>query len=383
MQHVLFSWLVVGELREDPRWVGAAQMCAFLPATVFVLVGGVVADRVDRRRVLAVVHSAAALLCIAMASIVNAGQLRLGIVFAYALVWGSFQSFVLPARDSILSDVAGDDLARAVTGVTIAQFVAQAVGSRGAGFASTFGSATLLGVQGLVLVSGLLPLAHLAVTRTAAASAPAPGREARGTVRDTLHEIREGLRVVRSSPRLRVLTVLIAANGFFFMGPYFVVCPLIVRDVYHGDVADLSWMMLSFPIGTILGSLWVLQRGGIRHKGRALLLGLASGALFLVSLAAPLPFLAFLGAIFGWGLCGAVFLNMSRTLFQAAAPAAMRARVLAVYSLAMIGMAPPSAFVSGLLAEAVGPSTACAVFGAAMLVVITIVWLRSDARAYE
>jgi hypothetical protein len=127
----------------------------------------------------------------------------------------------------------------------------------------------------------------------------------------------------------------------------------------------------------------VLQRGGIRRKGRALLWGLAGGAGCLTALAAPLPFGVFLAAIFGWGLCGAVFLNMSRTLFQAAAPVGLRARVLAVYSLAMIGMAPPSSLGAGLLADAVGPSTACAAFGLAMLAVLAVAGATTDASAYE
>jgi MFS family permease len=380
MQHVLFAWLVAGELHEDPRWVGTAQMCVTLPALVLLFAGGAAADRADRRRLLALLHVLGALASFALAGVVQAGELRLGILFVYAFAWGSFNSFVLPSRDSLLTDVAGADLARAVTGVTLAQFIAQALGSRVAGLAAELGSPALLCGQGLWLLLGLLGLTQLRVAH-APAQAALPGGDA--PARSAFHEAVLGLREVVRSPRLRVVALLVVANGLFFMGPYFVLCPLLVRDVYHGDVSHLSNVMLAFPLGTILGSLWMLWRGGIARKGRALMLGLAGGGACLATLALPLPFSGFLAAIFGWGLCGAVFLNMSRTLFQEGAPDGVRARVLAVYSLAMIGIAPASALASGFLAEAVGSSAACAGAGLGMIATVALVWVTSEARGFE
>src|SRR5262249_45392729 len=79
MQQVLFAWLVVGELREDPRWVGTAQMFLNLPSLALLLVGGVTADRGDRRRLLVVVHLLAAATTATMAKLVGAGRLSLGV----------------------------------------------------------------------------------------------------------------------------------------------------------------------------------------------------------------------------------------------------------------------------------------------------------------
>ncbi|HME71826.1 MAG TPA: MFS transporter, partial [Myxococcota bacterium] len=110
MQQVLFSWLVVGELRADPRWVGTAQMFLNLPSLTLLLAGGVTADRLDRRRLLVAVHLVAAATTLTMAKVVGAGALSLGALLVYALAWGSFQSFVGPARDALLSDVAEGEL---------------------------------------------------------------------------------------------------------------------------------------------------------------------------------------------------------------------------------------------------------------------------------
>jgi MFS family permease len=372
MQQVLFSWLVVGELRADPRWVGTAQMVQSLPSLALLLAGGVSADRMDRRRLLVCVHLVAAASTFLMARVVARGALSLAVLLAYGLAWGSFQSFVGPARDALLSDVAEGELLRAVTTATLVQFVAQALGARGAGFSERFGSPALLATQAGVLLLGLVPLFLLARKTT--------GSRPKETRLRALSEIGEGLRTVWRSPRLRPVALLVASNGFFFLGPYYVLCPLIVRDVHHGGVADLSLVLVVFPAGTVLGSLWLLGRG-IRRKGRALLLGLLGGGLALAALGLPLPYPAFLAVVFFWGLCGAVFLNMSRTLFQESAPESLRGRVLSVYSLALLGVAPASNFGSGLLADALGPTAGCLFFGLAMISVIAFAWGRSELRA--
>jgi hypothetical protein len=167
------------------------------------------------------------------------------------------------------------------------------------------------------------------------------------------------------------------------MGPAQVLCPLIVRDVYQGDLSELSSMMMVLPLGTIAGSLWVLWRGGLRRKGRAFLLALLGVAAVLVAFLSRPPFAGFLLLMFAWGVCHALFFNTSRALFQESAPASHRAQVLAVHSLGLLGMAPLSNLAAGFLAEAVGPVTACALAGAAMLLITTLAWLLTPVRSLE
>jgi MFS family permease len=374
MQHVLFSWLVVGELRENPASVGLAQMFQMLPAVGLMLFGGAIGDRLDRRRILLAAHAAAALAALAMSRIVASGQLTFGIVIAYAVCWGTFQSFVLPARDATLPDVAGSDLERGVTGMTLIQFSAQAIGSAAVRGAGVIGSAGALGVQAAVAALGLYPVSKLRL-------APPHGhRAARPPI---LREIREGLREVWQSRALRPLAGLVACNGVFFVGPYFVLYPLIVRDVYGADLGDLALVMTMFPVGMIAGSSLLLRRGGIRRKGQALLLGFVGGGLALIATSLGLPFWGLLASVFGWGLAAAVFINMSRTLFQVWAPPSHRARVLSVYSLGLMGGAPLGNVAAGLLAEWLGPLPACALAGASMLAVIAYAWRFSEVRRME
>jgi MFS family permease len=365
LHQVLFAWLVVGVLRESPEWIGTAQMCQMLPSFLFILLGGVTADRFDRRRLLIALHIVAAAAALALAIATAAGQLTLVILVAYALVWGTTWTFALPARDALLSDVAGADMLRAVTGVTLAQFAGQAFGMRLAGVADWIGNGGALALLAAVTLVSALPITVLPSTLSQPRVPVGPR---------TLGGIREGLREVRHSPILGPVALLVTANGLLFMGPYLVLCPLLVRDTYRGDVRTLSFTMMVFTIGTMAGSSFVLWRGGVRRRGRAFLIALIAVASSLIAIALRPPFTGFLALLFAWGVGHSFFLNTSRTLFQEMAPASHRARVLSVHALGLLGMAPLSNLVAGLVAGLVGPLVGCALAGSTMIVLAALAW---------
>jgi MFS family permease len=372
MHQVLFAWLLVGELHESPGRVGAAQTAQTLPWLLLLLVAGVVADRVDLRRLILALHAVAAVAALTLALVVGSGWLSFLLLVCYALLWGTLQAFAGPSRDAMISQVAGPNLLRAVTGATAAQFLATALGSRAAAIGSWLGYPQTIGVQALLLLAGLYPVSRLAPT------VPHPGSATRAWV-----SIREGVAEVRRSERLVPVTLLVAADGLFFNGPFAVLVPLVVRDVYGGDLSDLSVAMMLLPLGTIAGSLVLLLRGGLRRKGRAFLLGLFGVSSCLLAVSARPPFWGFAAAIFAWGLAHSVFFNTSRTLFQEAAPPSHRARVLSVYSLAFLGMFPPSNLAAGFLAAQLGPSAVFGLAGACMIGITALAWLVTPLRRLE
>jgi MFS family permease len=374
MHQVLFSWLVVGELHESPKWVGAAQTFQSLPSLLFLLLGGVLADRSNRRRLLLALHGAAALAALTMSGLVAGGALRLPILIGYGILWGSVQSFASPARDAYVSEVAGTDLMKAVTGVTLVQFAASAIGSRAAGLGEWIGNAPTLALQAGILLLGMLPVHRLPSVSRPARAAGEPA---------AVFGIWDGLSEVWRSPRLRPVALLVAADGLFFMGPFMVLSPLLVRDLYGGALRELSLVMMMLTLGTITGSGFLLWRGGVQYKGRAFLLALMGVAACLIGIAAAPPFAVFTTLVFAWGVCHAFFFNTSRTLFQQAAPPDRRGRVLSVHSLGLLGMAPVSNLLSGLLANAVGPLATCALAGVAMLALPLLAWATTPVASLE
>jgi hypothetical protein len=171
---------------------------------------------------------------------------------------------------------------------------------------------------------------------------------------------------------------LVTAIGVFFMGPFIVAFPLIVRDVYHGGANELGWILATFPTGTILGSLAIRLRGGISRKGRAMLLAMTNGMLNLALLSIGLPYWGFLICALAWGTGGAVFINSSRTLVQEAAPPEQRGRVMAVYQLGFVGSGPLGMLFTGSVRR-VGPLMALRIAAGCMAVIASVA--TSSAKA--
>jgi predicted MFS family arabinose efflux permease len=372
VNQVMLPWLVVGELRASPEWTGTVQMLATLPYLLLLLVGGAVADRREARSVLGALHALAMAPPLFLALAIAHGSLSIPVVAAAAMSMAVLGAFAHPARDSLLSQVAGGDVMRAVTGNTIAQFGSQGVGMALAGAARWAGSPPVLALQALCVALGALAAPRLP-PRTAASAArraAAPG------------DIAAGLRFVLKSD-LRAVLILVFGIGLTFNGSYYVLLPLLVRDVYGGDVSDVSLLLAVFPLGTIGGSLILLARGGIRRKGRSLVASLAAAALCLIVAGCGLPFAAVVATTFAWGLAGSVFLNTSRTLFQERAPDAWRARVLSMNQLGFTAAGPIGALASGFAAAHLGPETALAVSGLGMLALVTAVTLATGVARME
>jgi MFS family permease len=374
MQTVLFSWLVVGEAQASPQWVGVLQTSTMLPTIVLLLMGGVTADRYDPRGLLMRLYVIAAVPVLLLAAAVAAGRLPLAGLFAYGLAIGTVSSFTMPARDTLLSRVAGADMMHAVTGTTATQFGAQAFGSLLAGAARWVGTAPMLVVQAALLAFGSVVTSRVPVGPVAAAVS------ARGSIGA---DIREGVVEVARSSQLRAALVLAMAVGMLFIGPFLVVYPLLVRDTYHGGVDQLSLVLMMFPLGVIAGSIVLRRAGGLRRKGRAALISLAVAAGTMATVSLGLPFAGLVGTTLLWGLTAAVFINCTRTLFQEAAPPAHRARALSIYQLGFMGMGPVGALLSGTLAARIGALGTLRAFAVGMLVVVAVMALCTATARME
>ena len=374
MLQVLFSWLVVGELQASEELVGLAQMALVFPALSFLLIGGAVADRLDRRRLLVGLQVAACALAAALAVAVWAGALTFSLVIAFALTMGTVSAFSFPARDALFYDVAGKNLLRAVTGIMLVQFIGQAAGQLLAGSARYLGSPAALAFESTLFLVGALAFVQIPRSVSFRSQRAEPIRAA---------ELLEGIREVAGSPILRPVWLLVVAVGLFFMGPYFVVFPLLNREYYGGDVGDLSLMYMTFPVGSILGLILLWRRGRVRRRGRAMALAEAIAALCLLVISAGIPFAATLLASTVWGVCGAFFISTGRTVFQENASEAHRARVLSVHMLAVLGGGTLGFPLTGFLAGQLGTLATFRLCGIAMLAFVALVCFFTDVWTQE
>jgi len=374
MQNVLFSWLVVGELRASPEWVGVLQTSTMLPTIAFLLMGGVTADRYDPRGLLMRLYLLGSLPVLALAVAVSSDRLTVAGLFTYGICIGTVSSFAMPARDSMLSRVAGTDMMHAVTGTTATQFGAQAVGALVAGAARWVGSAPMIVLQAMLLVMGSF------VTARVPPRPPTAPLHPRSSV---LRDIQHGMIEVARTSRLRSATALAMAVGLFFIGPFVVIYPLLVRDYYAGGVDRLSVLMMMFPLGTIAGSILLRRMGGLRRKGVAALRAQAMGSCVMASIGFGMPFWGLVVTTFLWGLNAAIFINCTRTISQEAAQPESRARVLSIHQLGFMGTTPVGAVLAGVVSGRVGPLTTLWIFAAGMLTVVAATTLLTDTAKIE
>jgi hypothetical protein len=254
--------------------------------------------------------------------------------------------------------------------MTITQWTSMGLGNLVAGSARWIGSAKALAAEALLMLVGVAAYAMLSVrSEDPVSSVPAEAGTDAGVVR-ALREIREGVAEVLGSAQLRPVFVLEVAAGLLFMGPFLVLLPMLVRDVYNGDIGQLGGLMMAFPSGIIVGSIALLRRGGIRRKGLALLVAVAAEALALLAVGSGFAFWGLWAAVAAWGLAAAFTINVSRTVFQENASPSHRARVLSVYSLGLLGTAPMGSLLAGFLAARIGPQAACVASSLGMLTVL-------------
>ncbi len=366
LQGVIFSALVVFELKADPIWVGTAQSALMLPSVFFVLIGGHVADRVDRRRLLGTLSLLAGIAALGLLALVAGDRLSLGAVIGYALLAGTIQAFIMPARDAMLSDVSGENLGRAVAGLLMAQWGSQAAG------ALLGASARFIGIEAAITMQAALILISIPLILRLPSSRPAAA-----PVSEPLHRaLLGGLFEVWRSPVLRIPFLLAVAVGIFTIGPYIVVLPVLVRNYYGGGVGELGLLGTAFPLGTIVGSSIVLRRG-IRRKGRAQALALCSSSSSILVISSGIPFPGALACVFFWGISGAIFMNAGRSLFQEKASPTHRGRVLSVYTLGFMGASGLiGAPLAGALLDEIGIHATLAGTASATLLTLLVIFLR-------
>lgn len=384
LQSVIVMYLITTVLHASPMGVSIAQASMNLPAVLLLLVGGAVADHLDNRSVLLVLHSLAAIPAALLAATVSFGWLSFEWLVAYGLAMGTVSGFIMPAREAMLGRVIVHDregaVQRAVTNMLGVQFLAQMVGMAASTFARVVGIAPLLVAQSVIQLFGAYAVYNLA---------PAPARHAdeKHSVRMHLARIADGLREVAHSPSLLPVTVVTFAIGVLLVGSFMVVLPLIIREEYGGTVVQYALLSLAFWGGSIIASLSIGRFGNIRERGRMITLAIVigGGILMVMSIRTSMP--VFYGLVFLWGTGAGIMISMARTIVQENAPPGHLARVMSVYQLGFTGGMPIGAVLLGPVVTQLGARTAALVPGGLMLVVLglllvsTQLWtIRSPAR---
>ena len=341
---LLLPWLLAIYLEESATRIGLAQMIAQLPVVVLVLWGGWLGDRMDQRRLLIYLTGIMAIPPLVFAATFYWGSVTYLVVVLYSVIMGCFMAFVQPARDALVNRVAGQRIQQVVTITVGLQWGVQIIGFA-IGSTADFVGPTIL----LLLISLFMGAAMMAVKLIP------PLEEIENEATDGIvSQIKDGLRIAWSNLKIRTAMLQILALAVFFSGAYLVLLPVMIRELYGGGSLGLAGGFGFNLAGTVLATLVLMKTGRIRYPGRALIFGTLFSCSFLLTLTLPLVDWLFYLILFFWGAGGGLIVIMSRSIVQENAPDTHRARIMSIFSLAMMGGSPIGSLLMGLLIDQVG-----------------------------
>jgi MFS family permease len=368
MQTVAEVWLIL-RLTGSGTMVGLAAALQFLPVLVAGAWGGLLADRVPKRRLLTITQALMAIPALALWGLTATGGVKAWMVLGLIFARGAVNAVDNPARQSFVVEMVGADrVVNAVSLNSVLVHTARIVGPATAGAVIA-----LLGVAPCFLVNALTFAAMLVALRRMdpAQLVAAPVAEREGG------QLRIALRYVLATPALRVPLAMMAVIGTLSFN-FQVLLPLLARFTWHGNASAYAALTAAMGVGSVGGALASGARG--RVSPRILTVAAcAFGAVMLLAAVAP-SFPLQVAALVPLGAASVTFAAGVNSALQLAVAPELRGRVMALYSVVFLGSTPIGGPISGWLSEAAGPRAGLVMGGIAALAA-GLVARRAFARA--
>jgi MFS family permease len=347
------AWLVY-RLSGSALYLGLASFASQGPVFLIAQLGGAVADRYDRRRILVTTQVVSMILALILAWLTMSGQVQLWHVFLLATLTGLTNAFDIPTRQSFVVDMVGRaDLQNAIALNSSMFNMARLVGPALAGvIVAAVGEGWCFLINGIsfLMVIGCL----LAMHRPAFVT---PSQKD-----SLLAQMRQGLSYASTTRPIRYVLLLVGLMSLMGM-PYTVLMPIFANKILQGGPLHLGALMSAAGFGALLAALRLAARKTLDGIEKRIAWAVVGFGLFLVLFALSEVFWLSLVLLVLVGFCQMTHMASSNTLIQSMVPDRYRGRVMALYSMMFMGMAPFGALISGLLAGAIGAPSAV-IFGA-------------------
>ena len=348
MQQLLLSWLLVGILLLPADQVGMIQALIGLPGIALMLWGGARADRTDARSFLLRVYAVAWLFPLALFGMTEIDLLNIWTVSLFGIAMSTAISFSSPAQQAILNRVVGTDVQRGVTAATAMGFIVQMLGLVLAGQMEIVGVGNILLIQSASLVLGALTVVKIAPLSI----------ERRDNKTSTFESMLDGLRASYKNKDIFNTLIITFTSGVFNAGAFMTALPFIVKRAYDGDALGLASIMIVFYAGATISNIIQFRIMPLEKPGLWFLI-MQFTRIFIIYLVWIQPeWWVLMAVLFVWGLNMGVTTNLSRAIIQEGTEPAYLARVLSVYSLAIMGSMPVGALIIGFIIEGFGTMNA-------------------------
>jgi MFS family permease len=357
MQTVAQSWLVY-RLTGSTLLLGTVGFASQIPVFLVAPVGGTVADRMNRHRVVITTQVASMVLAFILAVLTLTHRIQVWEVMVLAASLGVVNAFDIPARQAFLMDMVGrEDLMNAIAlnssmfngarilGPAVAGIVVAWVGEGWCFFANA--------VSYIAVIAGLLMMKIEHPAKLANEGSP-------------IEHILEGFRFVLGAAPMRAILLLLGLVSLVGM-PYSVLMPVFAREILHGGARELGWLMGATGVGALLGALSLAARAGLKGLSRVIAMCAGGFGISLILFSFSTRFWLSMTLLIPVGFTMMVQMAASNTLLQSMVPDQLRGRVIAVYSMMFMGMAPFGAFFAGAVAHRIGAPWTVAIGGVACI----------------
>ncbi len=356
--------------RLPPHRIGFAAWLGWLrqpgSGVSFSPLGGIAADRINRRQIVIATQIASMVLAFALATLTLLHKVQVWHVFVLAALLGVVNAFDIPGRQSFLVEMVGkDDLMNAIAlnssmfngarviGPAIAGILVAKIGEGWCFFANA--------VSYIAVIIGLLLMKVESPLRSAMAS--------------PLEHMLEGFRFVNDTKPIRALLLLLGLVSLVGM-PYVVLMPIFADKILHGGAQGLGILMGATGVGALLGALTLAFREGVKGLGRWVAVCCAGFGLSLTVFSLSHNFWISVILLLPVGYTMMLQMACSNTLIQVMVPDALRGRVMAVYSMMFMGMAPIGALLGGAIADRLGAPITVGIGGVASIFGAGWFWMQ-------
>jgi len=344
MDNVAEAWLVY-RLTGSSFLLGTVAFAGQIPVFLLAPLGGMAADRWNRRRIVIATQTLSMIQAGILAALTLSHRITVWEVIVLAASMGAVNAFDIPARQAFLVEMVGrEDLMNAIAlnssmfngarviGPAVAGILVASIGEGWCFFANS--------VSYIAVITGLL-LMHVEPLR-------------RAISKETPFEnIVEGFRFVHRSGPIRALMMLIGVVSFVAV-PYSVLMPIFADRILHGGARGLGILMGAAGVGALLGALTLAARRGVHGLGRVVAYAAAGFGFSLILFSFSRSFWLSVALLIPVGYGVMLQMSSSNTLIQAMVPDHLRGRAMAVYTMMFMGMAPMGALFAGAMADRVG-----------------------------
>jgi MFS family permease len=361
MQTTAQAWLVY-RMTKSALLLGSVGFASQIPVFLVAPIGGITADRRNRQHLVIATQTASMILAGILAWLTISGRVQVWHIFVLAALLGVVNAFDIPGRQSFLVDMVGkEDLMNAIALNSSMFNGARVIGPAIAGIlVARIGEGWCFAANAISYIAVIVGLLLMKVQSPPRASKQSP-----------IEDIIEGFRWVNQTKVIRALLLLIGLVSLVGM-PYTVLMPVFADQILHGGARELGILMGATGVGALFGALTLAAKTGVTGLGRWVTITCATLGISLFLFSFSTSFWLSAALLLPAGYSMMLQMACSNTLIQTMVPDQLRGRVMSLYSMMFMGMAPFGAFFGGALAHRIGAPITVASGGVAC--VIGAIW---------